>query len=47
MRRAFHEEGDSFYAWLSSLQSGEPEQVGPSMADAEMPDIPIAGEDNG
>ena len=47
MRRAFHEEGESFHAWLTSLVSDEPVEQGAAIDPAdmhiEMPEIPIAG----
>ena len=47
MRRAFHEEGESFHAWLTSLVSDEPMEQGaaidPAKMQVEMPDIPVAG----
>ena len=47
MRRAFHEEGESFHAWLTSMADGEPEQqdmaIDPATMQVEMPDIPVAG----
>ena len=51
MRRAFHEEGESFHAWLTSLVSDEPEELGaaidPANMQIKMPEIPIAGSGGG
>ena len=47
MRRAFHEEGEAFHAWLTSLVEGEDDGQDVALGSAEMqievPDIPIAG----
>ena len=49
MRRAFHEEGEAFNIWLTSLVSDEPGEqdaaIDPADMQIEMPDIPVAGSD--